>query len=135
MENNTVPKIDIPLDKGDVPLNQPFPKEVKNAPIVELAEQVGQAAVDSSLGLTKPEVKKAAEEQKEVNNKQKESKKRKKSDLLVKILIITGSFIILIGLFILLLSVWLGVIIILLGTAPILFAVFGPLRAPKRLLA
>lgn len=73
MDNNAVPKINIPLDSGDVPLNQPFPKEVANAPIVGIAEQVGQTALESALHPDEAEAKitlakeQEKAEQKEIN--------------------------------------------------------------------
>lgn len=74
MDNNIVPKIDIPLDKGDVPLNQPFPKEVANAPIVGIAETVGQTAIESALHPDEAEAKvKLAKEQEKAEDKQKGS--------------------------------------------------------------
>ena len=45
--NATVPNI--PKKGRPVPLNQPFPKEMDNAPLVDIAEVVGQTALEKSV--------------------------------------------------------------------------------------
>lgn len=79
MDKNTVPKMNIPLDKGDVPLNQPFPREVANAPVVDIAEQMGQTAIESALHPTDAAAKIAfaKEEQKASEHTQKSQKNQK----------------------------------------------------------
>ena len=71
MDSSYVPKINIPLDKGDVPLNQPFPKELSNVPIVVIAEQVGHTAIDSALDPDTAEAKVLLAKEQEVAKKQK----------------------------------------------------------------
>lgn len=61
MNPNDIPTPDLPLKGSAVPLNQPFPKELTNAPFVDIAEQVGQAALDKSVRKEKAD--KLAQEQ------------------------------------------------------------------------
>lgn len=49
MQPNNIPQPHIPVKGGAVPLDQPLPKELDNAALVEIAEVVGQTALEKSI--------------------------------------------------------------------------------------
>lgn len=130
-----IPTIAIPLDKGSVDLNQPFPKEVANAPLVGVAEQVGQTAVESSLHPEESEAKVQVADKlatKESSTATKNTSGGRTTCPLVKILVIVGIVAVTSGLLLFFVNILLGILIIAIGSLPILFAVFGPTRVLKR---